>query len=495
MIEKSTPRRLLIFDIDGLRQDVFHRALGESQLPNLGRLIGGAEADLGVHINPTSTTPSITFTAQTSIFTGVPPDAHGITGNQFFDRFGKHNDGVPCFYAFDIGDTLAVDDAVKVFTGKSGLIGELLDPQIPTLYECAQANGMCSTVAYNMISRGADTWIKPNLMNIARFVKCGGLLGVSAEKYDTGMVNKVITHLKSGGTPDVLTLYFMGLDHQSHEHGPGVQFDYLTKVVDPQAGRVIAELESRGMLEGSLAVIISDHGQIGVIPDDQHSLRMGFPFEREMGYFFDALGLDVHDFPGEDPNCDAVLALNGGLAHVYLQNRVGRWRDAPSFSEDVLRTAQAFYIANQTGRHAPDLHGALSLILVRDVQHQGWNADYSVFNPDGLLPLCETLFQENDIETANAAKRLKHLSGPHSGDLILLANYTDGFYFCSSIRGMHGGLHPEDSRAVLSMGWIGAAEEQIEHLRETVWQIADSCTDCASLQDMLPILCALFGWQ
>jgi hypothetical protein len=86
--------------------------------------------------------------------------------------------------------------------------------------------------------------------------------------------------------------------------------------------------------------------------------------------------LDVHDFPGEDPECDAVVASNGGLAHIYLQNRGAKWGDAPEFERDVLPIAEAIWEAHNSGKHASELKGALSAVLIRDVEKFGWYTPY-----------------------------------------------------------------------------------------------------------------------
>lgn len=494
------PQRLLIINIDGLRHDVFHRALSIGRLPNLGRLVGGVDAEHGLHLSAVSTAPSITFCGQVSIITGLQPDRHGIPGNQFFDRFGDRSDGKARFYAFDVGDTLAVDDAVLVFTGKTGLLGRVLDSSARTLYEIAADHGMRSLVVYHMLGRGAAKWIKPNLVDIARFTKGGGLVGISAERYDRKMVDKALEALNRDGPADILTLYFMGLDHHSHQYGPGSQMAYLADVVDEQVGVILAGLEQHDALEGALAVIVADHGQIEVVPDDRHSLRLSFPFDREMGYLFDALRLDVHDYPGEDPNCDAVVASNGGLAHVYLRHRYGHWRDRPRFAEDVLTVARAFWEADQSGKYAADLQGALDMILVRDVQREGWEADYYVYTPERLMPVIEFLNDHPEIKTVDAPGRLKHLAGPYSGDLLLLSNYAGGYYFGPPLKGMHGGLHPEDSCPVLSLGWVGASAGQVQTLRDTVDAVLQDegrtgLQDFVPLASLLPVLCAVFGWE
>lgn len=499
MNTKHSPKRLLTIDIDGLRQDVFHHALSSGRALNLAYLLGGPGGETGIHLDPVSTAPSITFCGQSSIFTGAHPEEHGIVGNQFFDRFGTRGEE-PRFYAFDVGDTLAYQDAVLTFTGEMGLLGQTLAPRTLTIYERASRIKLSSTVAYHMISRGAARWICPNLVDIARFTKGGGLIGISAEQYDGDMLDKTIAHLRSNGCPDMLTVYFMGLDHSSHQEGPGAQPGYLERVVDPLIGRLVSELERCGLLDGILVAVVSDHGQIQVIPDDRHSLRLSFPFDREMGYLFDALGLDVHDKPGEGPACDAVLASNGGLAHVYLRRRTGGWNEIPEFLTEVLPVARAFWEAHGTGKYAPDLQGALAMVLLRNVEQDGWQANYQALTPAGdLQGVEEYLAAHPEVETVDAAARLRHLACPTSGDLLLVANYAGGFYFGGPTAGVHGGLHPEDSLAVASFGWTGATTEKWAYLRDTAEALvrerrAIERRTHASLVDIAPILERVMGW-
>jgi hypothetical protein len=500
MITHNLPLRLLIVNIDGLRQDVFHRALKEDRIPNIAGLLGGSDHSRVCHMNPVSTAPSITFCAQTTIFTGKHPQDHGITGNQFFDRFGSSS-GKARFYAFDVGDALAYDDAVLTFTGDVGLVGQTMASSVPTIYEMAGRRGQRSTVVYHMVSRGATNWIRPSLVDIARLTKGGGLIGMSAEAYDQEMLNKALQHLRSNGAPDILTVYFMGLDHTSHHDGPASQMDYLSRVVDVQISRLVEQLRAQGSLEGTLVAVVSDHGQIEVIPDDRHSLRLSFPFDREMGYLFDSLGLDVNDKPFEGPGSDAVVASNGGAAHVYLRHHAEHWSAFPLFQSDVLRVGRAFWEAHETGRHAQDLKGALSIVLVRDVERGGWQANYQALDSGGrLMPVEEYLFAHPEIQTVDAAARLRHLAGPASGDVLLFANYAEGFYFGAPTVGVHGGLHPEDSLAVASLHWLGGTEAQHAFLANAVDQtvaarLAAEDRTYPSLADLAPVLARLMNWE
>jgi predicted AlkP superfamily pyrophosphatase or phosphodiesterase len=415
------PRRLVVIDIDGLRRDVFRAALAAGDLPNVERIVGGRDGATACHVDALSTAPSITFAAQASIFTGAHPGRHAIPGNESFDRLGRISAGRPRHFGFDVGYTLAVDDAVAVFTG-DGLASQLLSRETPTLYEVASEHGMTSAVVHNMYARGADAWLPPDIVDIARFTKGKGVLGLEAGKYDAEMLDRLVGYLDMGNRPDVLTAYFMGLDHHSHVHGPSSQSAYLQEVVDPQIGRLTDVLAARGMLEGALFVLVSDHGQIEVTPDDRHAIRLGFPFDRELGHVFSALGLDVHDIPGEDPACDAVMGLNGGLAHVYLQHRAGRWADPPRYAEDVLPVAQAFFDMNETGMYDDELQGSLELILMRDAEREGWQGEYRVYLGGGQTQsFADYLAAHPELDYPDAANRVRLAASVGTGDLLLVA--------------------------------------------------------------------------
>lgn len=494
------PERLVILNIDGLRRDVFQTALVAGELPALERILGGREATAACLVPALSTAPSITFAGQASIVTGQHPGVHGVPGNELFDRFGRISGGQPRHLGFDVGDTLAVDDAVAVFA--TGLASQFLSPETPTLFERAAARGLTSVVVHHMYARGATTWLPPNLLDIARFTKGRGRLGLEAGAYDAGMLTRLSAWLEGvRQVPAILMAYWMGLDHHSHQHGPASQPAYLREVVDPQVGRLWAALDARGLLAGTLFALVSDHGQIEVIPDDRHSIRLGFPFDVELGHIFKALRLDVHDFPGEDPACDAVVGLNGGLAHVYLQNRVGRWADPPRWEEDILPVAEAFHQMNLAGRYAEELQGSLELILVRNARREGWAGEYRAYLGDGVIrPLADYLAERPELGYVDAVNRLRLAASATTGDLILAANGRQGFYFGGPTTGVHGGLYAGDSEVVLAFAYPDGGPDEQAWLRETVTGVmGDRCTAegrrAPGVADLAPAALALLGWE
>jgi hypothetical protein len=354
-----------------------------------------------------------------------------------------------------------------------------------------------------MYARGADTWLRPSLAYLARFTKGGNLFGLSAPEYDRHILEKALGYLEKHGLPDILTVYFMGVDHESHRHGPQAQLDYLAGHIDRMVGElwaaVMAGTEAQPGEFSPLWAVFSDHGQISVPADDRHSLRLAFPFERELGPLFDALGLDVYDFPGEDPHSDAVVASNGGLAQVYLCNRVigeRRWSEPPDFQKEVLPVGKAFWEAHAEGRYAADLRGSLAGVLTRDAGGGDWRRPYQALTPGGrLVSLQEWFAQQPEAQYIDPVNRLNHLVGPMSGDLILISNYAEGFYFAASESGVHGGLHPEDTFATLALGLPLAPEDTWLDLKRAIQTALDQ--RCAEEGRRLPgtmdLLTALYA--
>jgi hypothetical protein len=484
------PTRIVLVDIDGLRADVFQRALGAGEIPHLGRLLGGPHTECGINFRAVSTAPSMTYCCQASSVTGVHPREHWVPGNHFFDRFGRITGGVPRKYEFDFVD------APAVFL--KGLAGEAINPAVPTLYEVAAQHSLSSTVVYNMYARGAQHWLKPGLDDWQAFATPGGGIG---ERYDNAMIADALRHFQQGHRPDILTLYFFGLDHESHVKGPGVQCQYLIEVVDRQMGRFLQEFEALGLMADTLFVIFSDHGQKEVVPDDVHTLKVGFVWDRELGYVFEAMGVDVYDHPFEGPHCEALVSPSGGMAQVYLRHKGGQWRDEPEMQRDVLPLARAFWDANEQGAYCAELRGSMSMLMVRDVQHEGWYADYQVYTPQGLRPVDEYLDAHPEILTVDASRRLHNMASPVTGDLLLFTNYEQGYHFSLlPYHGMHGGLHPEDSFAVLAYGLPGGTPEQVEHLRRTLTAgLHDRCyaeqqREIGTL-DIVHGIRTLMGWE
>ncbi|NDJ54325.1 MAG: alkaline phosphatase family protein, partial [Chloroflexi bacterium] len=435
----------------------------------------------------------ITFAAQASIVTGAHPGQHWISGNEMFDRTGQLLGGKPRHFGFSVGDTLAIQDAIGVFA--DDLADRALSQQVSTIYERAAQQGKTSLVAHHMYGRGADRVIRPNLVDIGRFTKGKGILGLEPAHYDGKMLANLIKALDDFA-PDLILAYFMGLDAQSHKKRPDTKSDYLINVLDPQIGELLDALNEHNLDDGALFVIVSDHGQIATPGDDAHSIRLGFPFDMELSPLFHALGLDLHDLPGEAPNVDAVVALNGGLAHVHLRHRDDDWPVMPRYEEDVLPVAEAFWQMNQTGKYRDELKGTLELILLRDVRAaESWQADYVAYLGGGQTQAFDAWLSERPaLNYVDAVNRIKLAASHMSGDMILAARSVDGVYFGGAgLRGVHGSLSQADSSSVLTFAMPAAAEEDMRNLSTAIHDWVDQ--RCAaegkrqpSIADMAPVI-------
>lgn len=457
-----TPNHLLLLDIDGLRPDVFLQALHNDDIPHLAYLLGGRGLSRGLQIPALSTMPSATFCAQASLFTGMHPREHGIPGNQYLNRFR------PRVFGFDVGEFGAVADALRVFT--DGLAAKEI--QVPTLYEKAAERGLTSVVAGHMYGRGANTWIRPSFWRLGLMTKGKAPLYVKAEENDGYVVHKLCQHIRQNGLPDITTLYFLGIDHNSHHHGPQAQYNYLVNHVDRLVGELWAVLTQYAPPDSFFVSIFSDHGQIEVPEAAEHTLSL-----REMLPLLSTAGRRVYRSPLMRLNqTDLFVGHNGGSSSLYVRGHGRAWAEAPHFEGDVLPLAERFWQAN-AGHFSAQFQDAITAVLVRDVAHHGWRASYEALTPTGdLWPLRDWFAQHPEHHFIDAANRLDNMAGPLAPDILLVSNYERGYYFGTPEAGTHGGLHTADSAATLFLGWPQSAQADWQATAQAITTaVAERC--------------------
>jgi len=150
----------------------------------------------------------------------------------------------------------------------------------------------------------------------------------------------------------------------------------------------------------------------------------------------------------------------------------------PGFEGEVLPVGRAFWEVHQTGRTAVELEGTLAGVLVRNVEAEGWYAPYRTLTSDGGILSLEEWFKDSSLEKgvdsmglyADPVHRLDNLASPFVGDLLLVSDYGEGYYFSAPLKGVHGGLHPDDSGATLVYGWPGVGHAISEKMRIAVFE-------------------------
>jgi hypothetical protein len=271
----------------------------------------------------------------------------------------------------------------------------------------------------------------------------------------------------------VLTVYLSGADQYAHvaDIGPDkARREYLKEEVDPLLKGLFAALNERHALHNRFVVVTADHGHTEVLADDAHALAMND--EDDPPAVLSKAGFRVRPFRlnvSDEDDFSAVLAYQGAIAYVYVADRstcaksgqVCDFKRPPRFKQDVLAAAQAFYDANQTGKYAPSMKGALDMVLARvPAQKPGQNAAFSVYVGDGqLVSIGDYLAKQPHPSYAQFEDRLRDLAvgkyGDRAGDVLLIANNGNRgepeqrHYFASRYRSWHGSPSRQDSEIPL----------------------------------------------
>jgi hypothetical protein len=459
---------LLVVALDGISRGLLYQMLRAGELPNLATLVGGEQlAHAYLDDSLLSTLPSTTMAAWVTAMTGVTPAEHGVTGNEFFVRETR-TFACPAPVSFKSAEsTLALytDDYLdKLF-------------EAPTVYERIRARDRDALiwVAMNPVYRGAD-----ELLLARRAVLAGAFIafaervvdGVKSKRdlfatLDSAVVDAVKDRLAHGPLPDVVTLYLIGTDLYAHvaDEGPdAARRSYLREVVDPSLGRLNVVLRTRGLLDRLWVMVVSDHGHTAVPHDSTHALGVGDGPPAVLR----GAGFRVRKFAKDVDKADpfsAVLAYGGAMAYVYVADRsqcagdhdACPWSQPPRYREDVLAAADAFHRANLDGSLAPEMKGALDLVLARRPRPvDEVDLPFEVYVGDGKTVPIEAYLRDHPHPSyVRLAERMRELAvgvhGERAGDLILIAHdgdreqRADRFYFASLYNSWHGSPSKDDS--------------------------------------------------
>ena len=489
-----------IIDIDGCRRDALYGLLTSSpeSIPNMASIVLGEEflsdprRGRGTFLGRTTgsgqyqavrwaTTafPSYTFVCQASLFTGCYPASTGIPGNEFFDRTAEER------FAFSGGSVRDFDHIAGVYEYDFIFLDRDLDSvcdyvledvtdledwryggfanntlAVPTIYEEASAYGLSSLVAFNMYHSSGHrenpliTWIQPTRNDLCTY------LLEDAWDYDNSMMTQLVERLKGyAEVPEIITAYFAGHDHYCHEHDEA-QIYYLQTYVDVEVGRLIETLKALGVHDTTLFVITTDHGMMDVIADDEHSIVMEDELEEVIEDYLSWWGwpnFDVFDwsdwFFGDD--FSAYVALNGGLAHIYLRNLdTDDWDDYPRW-EDMEAVADLLLDYDYLNARAEGVYDdpprtsmKIEMVLVRNSEEAwSWDTPYRVFQGAGLPTRNLGEYIEEhwpEFPYVDAVWMFENLNSPLTGDIIVLPNRDLGYTISEEVENDHGSIYPED---------------------------------------------------
>lgn len=216
-LAERTPK-VIVIGIDGVRPDV----LADVSTPNIDALIAGGSFSTRTR----TTTPSVSGPGWSSMLTGVWPDKHGVTNNDFTGRrYGDYPDFLTRIERVrpDL-ETYAAVDWLPLMEIEGGG---------PTLSDSIDVR-----VALDGYVTG---WAEGDLEVMARTVE----------------------HL-SVADPDALFVYFGNPDETSHQQGSiGAEYRAAIETSDAQVGRILEAIRLRPNYrsENWLVLISTDHGR------------------------------------------------------------------------------------------------------------------------------------------------------------------------------------------------------------------------------------------
>jgi len=265
--EPLAQRTVVLVSIDAFRADY----LSPDATPNLARI-----AREGVHaawMNPSY--PSLTFPNHYTLATGLRPDHHGVIHNRMADA--------------DIGD-FAVADRKAVGDGR-WWGGE-------PIWVTAERQGVRSA-----------SWAWPGSS-----AAIGGVRPSRWVAYDESVpaarrIDDVLAWLDAPQSqrPRFVAVYFEQLDKAGHDHGPdSPQVKQTLGELDSVIGRLHDGLATRGMLDTTDLIVVSDHGMATVGPG--HAIGVEQMIAPSIATVVsDGQSIGVQPLPGREREAEARL--------------------------------------------------------------------------------------------------------------------------------------------------------------------------------------------
>jgi predicted AlkP superfamily pyrophosphatase or phosphodiesterase len=212
---------VVMISLDGTRP----ADLTPERLPSLFALARrGARAEALVPVSPSNTFPN-----HVSLATGVRPEIHGIVNNNFDD---------PQRGGFDVES-----------------VHEWIESE--PIWSIAERHGIPTASFYWVGSEGP--WTRgPGPRDTRKFSSR------TLEKTKVAQILRWLAIDDPQTRPRLITCWFHGADHASHEDGPDAAS--VTESLAPQdreIARLVRELDARGLFASTTLIFVSDHGMIG----------------------------------------------------------------------------------------------------------------------------------------------------------------------------------------------------------------------------------------
>ncbi len=407
-------KRVVLLLVDGLRPDVAEAALGRGELPNLAAMTAGRGVQRAI-----TAFPSTTSVAYLPFLTGCTPGSCNVPSIRWLDREAYR------------GRWWRERDAVRSYCGyQAPRLDDDIAPGVRTIFELVPE----SLGIFTPVARGLTSERDPSRTER----KFWGALAHYALWHQPSD-DAVTRHLLAGVDRSWRFIFAQfpavdGYTHQSTPEGPKV-LRALRKVDDTVAA-LRGRLATRGELEDTLILMVSDHGATVV---ESHL---------DLADWFRAQGVATlsHPIIWEREPSAAVMVAGNGSAMVYARPGVPRrerWplaqlraRESFGSAHDVisalLREAAVGFVAAEEGEGTVRVAGAEGEALVRRegdlVSYRRLTGDPLLLGADPTLTAAEWVETSWDHAYPDACfQLLDQFRSPRTGDLIVVAREGHDF--------------------------------------------------------------------
>ncbi len=416
----------VIVVLDGLRPDM----VTPDVMPNLTKF----QAQATTYTNASGVFPSVTPVAAASIATGALPGQHGVLGSEVYWR-GLARDRV-----LDLSDHRVARGADQASPG--GLIGmaTLADTLAAAMRRVAIVDGGAPVASTLLNPRAArhghwsfstvDRLATPTPMAwdevVSRFgyPPERGLPRFDEVRFATDVL---VDHVIGTLVPSLAVLWLTEPDATSRYREPGaMETESALRHADRQLGRVLAAIERRQVLDDTLVIVASDHGQISA----EGEINVGQQMRLAQLPVGDRTHINGAGLVFAGRGYGSITATAPGHE---LEDRAARWLMEQPWVGNVLTAG-----GNGVEGRVP---GTLSLELA-GLAHE--RAPGVVF----------TFASDTGLDRNGVAGR-----GLHDSGLV-------------GCRGTHGGLNPYEMSTVLMIAGPGFARGQSSNATAGILDIA-----------------------
>jgi arylsulfatase A-like enzyme len=258
--------------VDGLGADELDAAL-------MPRTVELARGDGALRTEAAAAMPTRTNPNHVTLLSGLAPEAHGVTGNGYWDRRARTEKPL---------DAAASIEAETLFT-----VAETARPAFVTMAAFSKAKLGHLFAALPGRQHAPDVLWTPEAMD------AGHVTGVA------GDVQTMDAFLAAAAErePDLVAINLSEVDRTAHAQGPSATAD-ARRHADAAVGRLVDDLVARGRWHRSIVVVTADHGFDGVAPTPSRPS----PSVVLSAKFAEAGITGVH------------VVADGGTAHVYADD-------------------------------------------------------------------------------------------------------------------------------------------------------------------------------